>query len=189
MLKNLSRFPKGFDDYEDENPHAELLRYLNAELGDFMAPDWLGRSVTLNDLWATNRTLIVTYSHDPSSAFSDKLWSEVRHVWGDQENPTGLRNFLGGKFPSLIKNKCAENLQQKLCPEIMNNLSADTEAMSLRRWARYPWAAMTHLTPTKLGVFLNPTKGVRELADSIARNVSISEKLVKFDHRSIYSCF
>lgn len=39
------------------------MEYLDTELGEFMAPDWLGRNrrATLNDLWALNRTLIVTY--------------------------------------------------------------------------------------------------------------------------------
>ena len=46
------------------------------------------------------------------------------------------------------------------------------EAMHQRRWARYPWAAMSHLTPTKMDVFLNPNEGFRELSHSIARNVS-----------------
>ena len=62
-----------------------------------MAPDWLGRAVTLNDLWNMNKTLIITYSHNPSSAFSDMLWSEVRHVWGNQRTPMGLKGFLSGK--------------------------------------------------------------------------------------------
>ena len=48
-----------------------------------------------------------------------------------------------------------------------------SEAMQLRKWARYPWAAMTHLTPSQMDVILNPNKGFRELSDSIARNVSI----------------
>ena len=61
-----------------------------------MAPDWLGRSLTLNELWSQNKTLIVTYSHDPSSAFSDVLWSEVRQVWGNQRNAQGLKSFLSG---------------------------------------------------------------------------------------------
>ena len=77
--------------------HAELLRFLRSELGDFMAPDWLGRSLTLNDLWNQNKTLIVTYSHDPSAAFSDVLWSEVRQVWGNQRTTQGLKSFLSGK--------------------------------------------------------------------------------------------
>ena len=46
-----------------------------------------------------------------------------------------------------------------------------SESMRLRKYARYPWAAMSHLTPTKLDVFFRPNSGMRELSDSIARNV------------------
>ena len=96
VIMDFHRFPTGFDG-QNENKHAEILRFLMSELGEFMAPDWLGRSVTLNDLWTQNKTLIVTYSHDPSSAFSDVLWSEVRQVWGNQRNAQGLKSFLSGR--------------------------------------------------------------------------------------------
>ena len=96
VILDFHRFPNGFDG-TNENNHAELLRYLKAEIGEFMAPDWLGRSVTLNDLWNMNKTLIVTYSHDPSSAFSEDLWSEVRHVWGNKRTANELNEFLWGK--------------------------------------------------------------------------------------------
>ena len=46
------------------------------------------------------------------------------------------------------------------------------DAMRLRKWARYPWAAMTHLTPTQMDVLLNLNKGMRNLSDNIARNVT-----------------
>lgn len=140
VILDFHRFPSGFEGAENENRHSELLRYLQAELGEFMAPDWLGRSTTLNDLWNMNKTLIVTYSHDPSTAFSEILWSEVKHVWGNQRRANGLLAYLN-------------------------------DGMELRKWARYPWAAMTHLTPTSMDVILNPNYGFRELADSIARNV------------------
>jgi hypothetical protein len=140
VIMDFHRFPTGFDDSNESN-HAALLRLLQAELGQFIAPDWLGRSVTLNDLWNMNKTLIITYSHDQSSAFSDILWSEVRHVWGNQRTPMGLKAFL-------------------------------SEELQLRKWARYPWAAMTHLTPSQMDVILNPNKGFRELSDSIARNIT-----------------
>ena len=54
--------------------------------------------------------------------------------------------------------------------------------MILRRWARYPWAAMTHLTPSKMDVILNPNYGFRERSNAIARNVSdfLSFKSVVF---------
>jgi len=140
VILDFHRFPNGFDG-TNENNHAELLRYLKAEIGEFMAPDWLGRSVTLNDLWNMNKTLIVTYSHDPSSAFSEDLWSEVRHVWGNKRTANELNEFLW-------------------------------DSMILRRWARYPWAAMTHLTPSKMDVILNPNYGFRERSNAIARNVT-----------------
>lgn len=140
VVLDFHRFPTGFEG-DNESNHAALLRQLQAELGEFMAPDWLGRSVSLNELWNLNKTLIVTYSHDPSSAFSDVLWSEVRHVWGNQRSAPGLLSFLN-------------------------------EAMNIRKWARYPWAAMSHLTPSQMDVILNPNYGFRELADSIARNVT-----------------
>ena len=38
--------------------------------------------------------------------------------------------------------------------------------MNLRKYARYPWAAMSHLTPTKWNVFFRPNSGMRELSDS-----------------------
>jgi len=140
VIMDFHRFPNGFSG-SNENSHAALFRLLQAELGQYMAPDWLGRAVTLNDLWNMNKTLIITYSHNPSSAFSDLLWSEVRHVWGNQRTPMGLKGFL-------------------------------SEAMQLRKWARYPWAAMSHLTPSQMDVILNPNKGFRELSDSIARNIT-----------------
>lgn len=140
VIMDFHRFPTGFDD-EMGDIHAQLVEYLIGELGEFMAPDWLGRSVTPNDLWHMNKTLIVTYSHDPRSLFSDVLWSDVRHVWGNKPNIEDLFQFL-------------------------------SEAMRLRRWARYPWAAMTHLTPSKLDVILSPTSGIREMSDEIAKNVT-----------------
>ena len=47
-----------------------------------------------------------------------------------------------------------------------------SDSMRLRKWARYPWAAMTHLTPTQMDVLLNLNKGMRNLSDNIARNVT-----------------
>ena len=65
--------------------HLELVEYLEGELGEFMAPDWIRENVTPNDLWNMNRTLILSYAHDPPSAYNDKIWSEVQHAWGNKE--------------------------------------------------------------------------------------------------------
>ncbi len=116
------------------------MQYLDEELGEFMAPDWLWRGVTPNELWKMNRTLILSYSHDPSSAYNDKIWFEVQHAWGDKQEPEELRSYLDG-------------------------------AMRRHDSAKYPWAAMAHLTPTTLDAIMNPTAGIAALSDKIARQV------------------
>ena len=67
------------------------------ELGDFMAPDWMGNGITPNQLWAANKTLIVTYSHTPNQAFNGLLWSEVEHAWGDARSSNELKAYLTSK--------------------------------------------------------------------------------------------
>jgi len=76
---DFHRFPFGFDGDDQAARHEDLVRYLQEELGEFMAPDWLGRNrqTTLNDLWALNRTLIVTYQvtqwSDPQKGFLSRF--------------------------------------------------------------------------------------------------------------------
>ena len=48
--------------------HEELVEYILEELGEFMAPDWLGRAVTMNDLWHLNKTLIVRRGQNSNSS-------------------------------------------------------------------------------------------------------------------------
>lgn len=48
---------------QDEEVHKELELYLESELGEFMAPDWVGRNSAPSDLWHLNKTLIVAYHH------------------------------------------------------------------------------------------------------------------------------
>ena len=78
--------------------HAELVSYLMQELGDYMVPDRMGADVTPNELWAANKTLIVTYGNTPNHAFNSLLWSEVEHAWGDARTRQELYAFLTGTF-------------------------------------------------------------------------------------------
>jgi len=43
-LPKLFRFPFGFDGDDQAARHEDLVRYLQEELGEFMAPDWMGRN-------------------------------------------------------------------------------------------------------------------------------------------------
>ena len=143
--------------------HLELVEYLEGELGEFMAPDWIWEDVTPNDLWNMNRSLILSYAHDPSSAYNDKIWSEVQHAWGDKERVRiramnkAIFKFVHN-FPSCHHK--ATDLRQYL-----------DDAMWRNRHARYLWAAMTHLTPSTISAILNPSGGFAKLSDKIARKV------------------
>jgi hypothetical protein len=79
MLTNVPniRFPIGFTKRAREK-HQELMEYIVEELGEFMAPDWLGRGVTLNDLWHLNKTLIVRGGEASLVVFILDKW--VDHV-------------------------------------------------------------------------------------------------------------
>ena len=68
------------------------------EVGEFMVPDWMGSGITPNELWAANKTLIVTYGDSASSAFNGNLWPEVEQAWGDARTLQELYAFLTGMF-------------------------------------------------------------------------------------------
>ncbi|TRY72292.1 hypothetical protein TCAL_16176 [Tigriopus californicus] len=45
-------------------------------------------------------------------------------------------------------------------------------SMTRHQTAKYPWAAMTHLTPSALDVIMNPNGGIAQLSDGIARQIN-----------------
>jgi hypothetical protein len=83
--------------FQNKTIHDELIGFLFSELGEFIAPDWLGWRVTPNDLWRKNKTLIISYAHDPSSAFNGLIWPEVKHIWANKAKENELKEHLQGK--------------------------------------------------------------------------------------------
>ena len=75
VFMDFHRFPHGFRGQKNNKIHKKLIKYLKEELHEFLAPDWLGRDSTPNDLWHLNRTLVLSYAHDPSAAFDEQIWS------------------------------------------------------------------------------------------------------------------
>ncbi|XP_059086784.1 uncharacterized protein LOC131883348 [Tigriopus californicus] len=131
LIVDFHRFPSGFQ-YDHINTKYWAILWL--EIG------WVATS--LRGIYGnSNKTLILTYSHDPSSAYNDKIWSEVRHAWGDKKRPEALYRFLN-------------------------------RSMTRHQTAKYPWAAMTHLTPSALDVIMNPNGGIAQLSDGIARQIN-----------------
>ena len=94
VILDFHRFPFGFTGENTEGRHEELVSYIIEELGEFMAPDWLGKAATMNDLWHLNRTLIVTYQDDLTENKFDNLWTEALHAWGDTKHPGSLFRYL-----------------------------------------------------------------------------------------------
>ena len=50
VILDFHRFPFGFTGENTAGRHDELVKYIIEELGEFMAPDWLGKAATMNDL-------------------------------------------------------------------------------------------------------------------------------------------
>jgi len=70
------------------------------------------------------------------------LWGPLSQAWGNQQTPSGLRNFL---------QQSVDNAKQRY-PGL--------------------WAAMAELTPTPLDVMFNPTGSLRAMADAVNRNLT-----------------
>ena len=100
VILDFHRFPFGFKGENTAGRHDELVNYINQELGEFMAPDWLGKAATMNDLWHLNRTLIVTYQDDATDNKYDNLWSEALHAWADTKHPANLFRYLNQTMQS-----------------------------------------------------------------------------------------
>ena len=100
VILDFHRFPFGFKGENTAGRHDELVNYINQELGEFMAPDWLGKAATMNDLWHLNRTLIVTYQDDSTENKYDNLWSEALHAWADTKPPANLFRYLNQTMQS-----------------------------------------------------------------------------------------
>ena len=76
VILDFHRFSSVFDGDKGRKRHPELVEYINMELGEFMAPVWMGKGATMDDLWEMNRTLIVTYQDVATKNQHDNLWTE-----------------------------------------------------------------------------------------------------------------
>ena len=76
VILDFHRFPIGFTGEFRQARHAELVNYIASELGEFMAPDWLGKAVTMNvsnllsTCWSLRR--LIPSSTNPCGIFKGK---------------------------------------------------------------------------------------------------------------------
>ena len=96
VVLDFHRFPVGFSKNTRRNrkTHSDLVEALTAGLGDWMVPFQAGSSVTLNDLWALNRTLIVAYADDWTRTNNPLLWPSIPQEWGDKRTVNDLYTYL-----------------------------------------------------------------------------------------------
>ncbi|PNF30828.1 hypothetical protein B7P43_G06116 [Cryptotermes secundus] len=143
VILDLHRFPVGF--HGRPARHRCLVALLTRELKSIALPvSSVSASTLLRDIWDRddNRRLIVAYGDKNVAAESTWLWGPLSQVWGNQQTPSGLRNFLQRSMDS-----------------------AKQRSPGL-------WAAMAELTPTPLDVMFNPTGSLRVMANAVNRNLT-----------------
>lgn len=89
----------GFGD--DLKIHREFVTYVKSQLSEWMAPpNW---NATCGQLWALNKTLIISYNKDNVvDQYPDLLWRGVQHKWGNVQKLKDLRKYLTEVFSRLI---------------------------------------------------------------------------------------
>ncbi|KAK4883082.1 hypothetical protein RN001_006401 [Aquatica leii] len=160
VILHMKRFeiPKNFT----YSHHQIILNLIQEVLGDYILPRNNFKNVydlTLNEIWKTNKTLIVSYSNEDIVSESKWLWSDVLHKWGNTNNVLELYSYLnsvkGDHFhpPTPF---CA--LMAELTPDenyIINNLDkslrnmADEVNPKLNVWLRkYNWSDLVNIVAT-----------------------------------------
>lgn len=135
----------GLDDFNgDASVHRELQQFLQNQFGQWMAPRNLTWNATLADFWAANKQLIVTYHESYFASGNPLLWTAVEHQWGDVDKI---------------------NLLEKYLQSVM-----DRAKQGLLSFA---WSAMAELTATAQDVALDKLHGLRNMADTVNRNVTV----------------
>jgi hypothetical protein len=129
---------------EAADSHQELQALLYNEFSPWMAPQNLTWNVTLGQLWAMNKRLIVTYSDEANQDGVPYLWPAVKHQWGNVNQIEELQIYLQG---------------------VMDTASQGS--------LEFAWSAMAELTPSTSDVITDSLGGLRNAADAVNRNIFI----------------
>ncbi|XP_015514438.1 PI-PLC X domain-containing protein 1 [Neodiprion pinetum] len=147
VILDFHRFPVGFEGRPSR--HRRLASILHREFGGLiLRPDRGvdGLGPTLNDIWTVGRRLVICYGDQQTVNEYDWLWPPMTQAWGDQQTAEGLKNYLER---TILGSKRPRTSQNPL------------------------WAVMAELTPIPLDIMLKPSGGLRQMADSINRNLTV----------------
>lgn len=141
IILDAHEFPFGF---VNNGIHDQLVKYLKDSLWDVMADPTVGWSAKLEDIWARNRTVILSYNNNYVAAkYPNLVWSPIAQRWGNVQSVEALKNYL---------------YKQHQNPGTPSD---------------YPLLAdMAELTPTTAGVITGRSPGLREMADAVNRPVT-----------------
>ncbi|ODN06260.1 PI-PLC X domain-containing protein 1, partial [Orchesella cincta] len=91
VILDFHRFPVGF---ATGDRHSKLAEFLNSEIGEYATPSSLWPNATPNEIWATGKPIILSYS-DPETAQQYRfLWPPLPQEWGDKRTLPELKGFL-----------------------------------------------------------------------------------------------
>ncbi|KAK6625146.1 hypothetical protein RUM43_005437 [Polyplax serrata] len=92
VILDVQEFPVGF---VSQDVHLSLVNLLYSELGDLAAPP-LGWDSTFDQVWKTNRRLIIGYDRREIVERSKFLWRPVQQKWGNVQTLNNLHSYLAG---------------------------------------------------------------------------------------------
>lgn len=157
VVLDFHRFPVGFSQNQQRNrkTHADLVAALVAGLGDWMVPFSVGTSVTMNDLWALNKTLIVAYADEWTRTNHPLLWPSIPQEWGDKRSVNDLYFYLDSIDRKRMGYPYFWAAMAELTPSTMDVLFrpndglrklADQVASNVTTWYRDRWWKSTSIT-------------------------------------------
>ncbi|KAF5295938.1 hypothetical protein FQA39_LY12710 [Lamprigera yunnana] len=143
------------------NDHQTVLNLISDVFGDYILPRTYEyvHNLTLSDIWATNKRLIISYNNEDIVKANDFLWYDIVHKWADTTSVEYLYNYLNSVKNNHNHTKnpfCA--LMAELTPDenyIVNNLDKSLGYMAnevnhnLNVWLRkYNWSDVVNIVAT-----------------------------------------
>lgn len=140
VLMDMREFPVGFNNI---TVHEKFVSYLESELRSyFLEKNSNGWRITLNDIWASGKRLIIGYDNAKIAGEHASVWPCVQHQWGN------VRSL------------------QDLYAHLSKIESSDSDDRAR------PRSAMAELTPNVLDVITNRIGNLRDMAHRVNFNVT-----------------
>ncbi|XP_053687907.1 PI-PLC X domain-containing protein 3 [Sabethes cyaneus] len=142
IVLDVQEFPVGFG--KDYTIHDKLVHLLNDSLAEVMAESIHGWGISLEQIWARNKTVIVCYDHVYGlGTYPHLVWPSTEQKWGDVRSMEALKSYL-----------------------------FRIHKRPVFSYSGRPVTDMAELTPDPWGVITDRYGGLRKMADSVNRFVT-----------------